>query len=216
MFCNIINKVSILLNKMLYFTYGIFRNPIKNISIWMAFVILWICLQGGEMTMNGKEMFLMATTLVSIMIFISNYLGNQTTDTGNKDNFYLGINIVKNNLYNNFWLQKFSDIPIRLFLWIIVGIPSLILCLDIEFKINWMNKFIWFINNNLKEIKSVWLSVFIVNTFYHIAVLIEAFALAKNNFSISRFYISSREYDKYKTRGTFKSNIAIYCIRFLG
>ena len=82
----------------LFFSYEIIRHPIKNISIWLVGLLALLIYENLSIEIKGKDMFLISIGLVSIITFISNFLEKQTIDIDNKDNFYLGYNIKKNEI----------------------------------------------------------------------------------------------------------------------
>lgn len=170
------------------FIYEIIINPIKNISIWIVICISWILYENIEMNFNGKSMFLMSAGLVSIIKFISNYLEQHTVDIEKKENFYLGYNVKKIRFYDNFWLKQFNNLKIRFLFWVMIIMPSLIICSEQKCKSKMANALFQCVEKNSIYIFSIWIAVFIVCSFYCVALLIESVALSNETFSQSYFY----------------------------
>lgn len=176
------------------------RYPWENISIWLSIILSCFIYKNIEVQLKWKEMFLMSVGLVSIMTFISNYLENQTVDIENKENYYLGYNIKKLKFHENFWLKSFSTIPVRLYFWIIAGIPGIVLCSETYFQSRIFNNFFAIFATKIQYIKSAWLAVFIVSSFFCAALLIESVALSSNAFTRSYLYKTTNQYEEYKIK----------------
>lgn len=186
--------------KLVLSMYAICRYPWKHISIWLSIILSYFIYKNIEVQLKGKEMFLMSVGLVSIMTFISNYLENQTVDIENKENYYLGYNIKKIKFHDNFWLKSFSTIPVRLYFWIIAGIPGIVLCSETCFQSRIFNNFFAVFATRIQNIKSTWLAVFIVSSFFCVALLIESVALSSNAFTRSYLYKTTNQYEEYKIK----------------
>ena len=180
--------------------YVICRYPWKHISIWLSIILSCFIYKNIEVQLKWKEMFLMSVGLVSIMTFISNYLENQTVDIENKENYYLGYNIKKLKFHDDFWLKSFSTIPARLYFWIIAGIPGVVLCSETYFQSRIFNNFFAIFATKIQYIKSAWLAVFIVSSFFCAALLIESVALSSNAFTRSYLYKTTNQYEEYKIK----------------
>lgn len=192
--------------KLVLSMYAICRYPWKHISIWLSIILSYFIYKNIEVQLKGKEMFLMSVGLVSIMTFISNYLENQTVDIENKENYYLGYNIKKIKFHDNFWLKSFSTIPVRLYFWIIAGTPSIVLCSETSFQSEIFNNFFILFTTKIQYIKSSWLAVFIVSSFYCTALLIESVALSSGAFTCSYLYKTTNRYEKYKIELELKNH----------
>lgn len=186
------------ISKLFFFILGIVIHPIKNISIWMIVLLSGLIMGNISIQLTGKDMFLMSAGLVSIMIFISNFLEKQTVDIDNKDNFYLGYNIKKLKFYDNFWLKRFNELPVSLLFWLIAGFPIIVICSKLEFNIEIFNKVFKSMNENIEYIKVIWLSAFVVISTYCTALLIESVALSSKTFSQSYLYKTTNLYEKIK------------------
>ena len=192
--------------KLVLSMYAICRYPWKHISIWLSIILSYFIYKNIEVQLKGKEMFLMSVGLVSIMTFISNYLENQTVDIENKENYYLGYNIKKIKFHDNFWLKSFSTIPVRLYFWIIAGTPGIVLCSETSFQSEIFNNFFILFTTKIQYIKSSWLAVFIVSSFYCTALLIESVALSSGAFTCSYLYKTTNRYEKYKIELELKNH----------
>lgn len=186
------------ISKLFFFILGIVIHPIKNISIWMIVLLSGLIMGNISIQLTGKDMFLMSAGLVSIMIFISNFLEKQTVDIDNKDNFYLGYNIKKLKFHDNFWLKRFNELPVSLLFWLIAGFPIIVICSKLEFNIEIFNKIFKSMNENIEYIKVIWLSAFVVISTYCTALLIESVALSSKTFSQSYLYKTTNLYEKIK------------------
>ena len=186
------------ISKLFFFILGIVIHPIKNISIWMIVLLSGLMMGNISIQLTGKDMFLMSAGLVSIMIFISNFLEKQTVDIDNKDNFYLGYNIKKLKFHDNFWLKRFNELPVSLLFWLIAGFPIIVICSKLEFNIEIFNKVFKSMNENIEYIKVIWLSAFVVISTYCTALLIESVALSSKTFSQSYLYKTTNLYEKIK------------------
>lgn len=180
------------------FIIGIVIHPIKNISIWMIVLLSGLIMGNISIQLTGKDMFLMSAGLVSIMIFISNFLEKQTVDIDNKDNFYLGYNIKKLKFHDNFWLKRFNELPVSPLFWLIAGFPIIVICSKLEFNIEIFNKVFKSMNENIEYIKVIWLSGFVVVSTYCTGLLIESVALSSKTFSQSYLYKTTDLYEKIK------------------
>lgn len=192
--------------KLVLSMYAICRYPWKHISIWLSIILSYFIYKNIEVQLKGKEMFLMSVGLVSIMTFLSNYLENQTVDIENKENYYLGYNIKKIKFHDNFWLKSFSTIPVRLYFWIIAGIPGIVLCSETSFQSEIFNNFFILFTTKIQYIKSSWLAVFIIISFYCTALLIESVALSSGAFTCSYLYKTTNRYEKYKIELELKNH----------
>lgn len=153
-----------------------------------------------EVSFKGKNMFLMSGGLVSIVIFITNFLEKQTVDIDNKDNFYLGYNIKKLKFYDNFWLKRFNDLSIKLLFWIVAVLPVIVICSELTYKSSIIEMLRGNIKKNIEYIYSVWGAVFIVVSFYCAALLIESVALSSKTFSQSYLYKSTNNYENSRIK----------------
>lgn len=178
------------------FIYEIIINPIKNISILIVICISWILYENIEMNFNGKTMILMSAGLVSIIKFISNYLAQHTVDIEKKENFYLGYNVKKIRLYDNFWLKQFNNLNLRLLFWIMIIMPSLVIVSEQEYKSKILNKLSQHVEINSIYIFPIWTAVFIVCSLYCVALLIESVALSNEFFLQSNLYITANASEK--------------------
>lgn len=185
---------------LLIFIYRIIRYPIKNISIWLVGFLALLIYKNNYIRNNGQEMLLMATGLVSIMIFISNFLEKQTSDTENKDNYYLGYNIKKFKFHDNFWIKRFSELKVKLLFWIIAIIPIITIYSELKHKFEILNKASEIITTHINYIYSIWLGAFLVSSFYCTALLIESVSISSKNFSYSGFYKISNISEKRKIK----------------
>lgn len=183
--------------KVIFFAYDIIRYPIKNISIW--FVGLWALLiyENLSIEIKGKDMFLMSVGLVSIITFISNFLEKQTIDIDNKDNFYLGYNIKKLKLHNNFWLKRFNEIPFKILFWTIAILPIIVIGTELEYSSKVLSEIFKTFSSYIKYINSIWLATFIVCAFYCTSLLIESVDLSRKNFSQSYLYKITNNFERY-------------------
>lgn len=190
--------------KIIFFIYELMRYPIKNISIWIIGFLTYF--MHGNVTVNfkGNEMFLMSVGLVSIMIFISNFLDRQTVDIDDKNNFYLGHNLKKFKFHDNFWFKRFNEVPISLLFWIIASFPIIVICSELQFNSKFLNNVFKNVNANIKHIEFVWLAVFIVISIYFTALLIESVALSSKSFSQSYLYSTTNLYEKDKINKEIK------------
>lgn len=186
------------ISKLFFFFLGIVIHPIKNISIWMIVLLSGLIMGNISIQLTGKDMFLMSAGLVSIMIFISNFLEKQTVDIDNKDNFYLGYNIKKLKFHDNFWLKRFNELPVSLLFWLIAGFPIIVICSKLKFNIEIFNKVFKSMDENIEYIKVIWLSGFVVVSTYCTALLIESVALSSKTFSQSYLYKTTDLYEKIK------------------
>ena len=184
--------------ELFFFIIEIVIHPIKNISIWMIVLFSSLIMGNISIQLTGKDMFLMSAGLVSIMIFISNFLEKQTVDIDNKDNFYLGYNIKKLKFHDNFWLKRFNELPVSLLFWLIAGFPIIVICSKLEFNIGIFNNVFKSMNENIEYIKVIWISGFVVVSTYCTALLIESVALSSKAFSQSYLYKTTDLYEKIK------------------
>lgn len=190
------------------FCYEIIRYPISNISVWLLVGLACIINKDAKLSLNAEEMFSLSLGSLAIVFFITNYLESKTVDIYNKENFYLGYNIMRRRFHDSFWLQKFNDIPIKLYFWIIIVVPTIISCTKIEHNIMILYRVTDIVNENYKLIISIWVATFVISTFYCVAILIEAVSLSRKSFSRSDLYDSSRWGEKnvieYKVKKYFK------------
>lgn len=184
----------------LFFIYGIIKNPIKNISIWLVGLLAVMIYGNISMEIKGKDMFLMSVGLVSIITFISNFLEKQTIDIENKDNFYLGYNIKKLKLHNNFWLKRFNEMPVKLMFWTIAILPIIAICAELEYSSNVLSETFKIFSSHIKYVNSIWLAAFIVCAFYCTSLLIESVDLSRKNFSQSYLYKITNQFEKLKIK----------------
>lgn len=203
-----------LLRKLLSYLESVFSDIIdlikwliKNIPFWIVILLsILFYSEKIEGLISGKEMLIFSTGLISIITFISNYLDSQVTDIDKKENFYLGFNIKKAKFYDNFWLKRFSNVPIRLFFWLIAVIPVLILFSEVKYS----NPILKIIYNLIIQkhtiIISIWLAIFVVSTFYCIAILIESLELSRMSFWQSYVYVKARIFDKYNIEKKVEKN----------
>lgn len=197
---------SLKIMELYYFIREIVIHPIKNISIWLVGLLSYIIYRNIEIEFNGKNIFLMSTGLVSIMTFISNFLEKQTIDREDKNNFYLGYNIKKIKFYDNFWLKKFNELPVKLLFWIIAIIPIITLFSELKYKSGILDEISKIIIQNIKYTNSLWMATFILSSFYCTSLLIESVSLSSKNFSQSYFYKTTNELEKRKIRLYLKKN----------
>lgn len=194
--------------RFILFFYEAIRYPIKNISIWLIIVLFYIIFRNTEIIMTGKDMFLMSIGVVSIVTFISNYLEKQTIDIEMKENYYLGFNIKKMRFHDNFWINSFNNVPIKILFWLIAIIPVIITFSSSKLKLSILIQLSNYINNNINILKSLWMAVFIVNSFYCVAILIECISLSRISFSQSYLYEtvyeSEKKYIKFKNEEYYK------------
>ncbi|WP_100489195.1 hypothetical protein [Sporolactobacillus pectinivorans] len=190
------------------FIIDIMIHPLINISIWMATAVYFCINKVDIYKLSGKEMFLFSAGLVTILTFIVTFLQSVTVDSSKKENFYLGYNL-KRNLYDNFWIKRFNEMHIKLFLWSLIIIPVLKIASNYHYEYGMLNSVI----DNLKVIGSslysIWLSIMIMICIYCAAILIESIYQAKNIFRMSNIYQSENwiakiriemEIKKYFTR----------------
>lgn len=192
--------------EILFLIFKVVIYPIKNISIFITIILYFFIYKNFEIVYKGKDMFLMTISLVSILIFITNYLNNQTVDIEKIENYYLGYNIKKFKFYNNFWMKKFKFFPIKLFFWIIIIIPIIIILGEQEYKYKSLNIIFLNIFRNIKYINSVWISLFIVISFYCIVLFIESVSLTTKSFFMSYLYKNDYIYEKNKIRLELKKS----------
>ena len=178
------------------FCYEIIRYPISNISIWAVVGLAYIININVELSLNEEKMFSLSLGSLAIVFFITNYLESKVVDIDKKENFYLGFNIMRRRFHDNFWLQKFNDIPIKLFFWIIIVIPTIILCTEVKHNIKILDGVTNVVNKNSRLIISIWVATFVISAFYCVAILIESVSLSRRYFSISNLYNNSRWGDK--------------------
>lgn len=178
------------------FCYEIIRYPISNISIWAVVGLAYIININVELSLNAEKMFSLSLGSLAIVFFITNYLESKAVDIDKKENFYLGFNIMRRRFHDNFWLQKFNDIPIKLFFWIIIVIPTIILCTEVKHNIKILDGVTNVVNKNSRLIISIWVATFVISAFYCVAILIESVSLSRRSFSISNLYNNSRWGDK--------------------
>lgn len=186
--------------RLLFFVCEIARHPIKNISIWLVGLLPLLIYRNLPTELKGKEMFYMSAGLVSIITFISNFLERQTIDTENKDNFYLGYNIKKLIFHNNFWFKSFNELPVKPLSWIIAILPIISIGVELDYGSRALNEMRGIIVAHIKYIDSIWLSAFIVGSFYCIALLIETIDLSRKNFSQSYLYKITNKFEKLKIK----------------
>lgn len=186
--------------RLLFFIYEIVRHPIKNISIWLVGLLTVLIYGSLSIEIKGKDMFFMSAGLVSIITFISNFLEKQTIDIENKDNFYLGYNIKKFKLHNNFWFRRFNELQVKLLFWIIAIIPIISIGVELDYSSKVLNEMLGRIAIHIKYIDSIWLSALIVGSFYCIALLIETVDLSRKNFSQSYLYKITNKFEKFKIK----------------
>lgn len=186
--------------RLLFFVYEIARHPIKNISIWLVGLLALLIYGSLSIEIKGKDMFFMSAGLVSIITFISNFLEKQTIDIENKDNFYLGYNIKKLKFHNNFWFKRFNELPVKLLFWIIAIFPIISIGVELDYSSKVLNEMLRIIVAHIKYIDSIWLSAFIVGSFYCIALLIETIDLSRKNFSQSYLYKITNKFEKLKIK----------------
>ena len=184
----------------LFFVYGIIRNLIKNISIWLVGLLAVMIHENISLEIKGKDMFLMSVGLVSIITFISNFLEKQTIDIENKDNFYLGYNIKKLKFHNNFCFKRFNELPVKLLFWIIAILPIISIGVELDYSSKVLNEMLGIIVAHIKYIDSIWLAAFIVCAFYYTSLFIEAVDLSRKNFSQSYLYKINNQFEKRKIR----------------
>lgn len=134
-------------------------------------------------------MFLFSAGLVTILTFIVTYLESHTIDLNKKENYYLGYNLKKQNMYNNFWLKSFNEVPIKLFLWVLASFPVIKMAVKYKYYIEILEIIKSFLNDNT-YVYSIWLSVVIVTCFYCTAILIESVCLSRISFVRSSLYDS--------------------------
>lgn len=182
---------------MVFFIFEIIRYPIKNISIWLVGVLFFLIYGNVKIEVRGDRMFLMSLSLVSIMIFIANFLEKQTIDIENIDNFYLGYNIKKLKFHNNFWLKRFNEFPVKLLFWTISIIPIISICSGLEYNSEVLKEIFRNIELKLKYINSIWLATFIVCSFYCAALLIELVSLSSKIFSQSYLYKTTHSFEEF-------------------
>lgn len=186
------------------FIYEAIWHPIRKISIWLVVLLFWIIDENFEVKLDGTEMFLMSTGLVSIVMFITNYLANQTVDIEKKENYFLGFNIKKMRFHDNFWVKKFNDIPIKLFFWLIAIIPIMIICLSFSYNFIILSKLATYMNRNILCMKALWMSIFAISCFYCIAILIESISLSRDAFSQSYLYKTTQNFEEYLIKKKIK------------
>lgn len=188
------------LMRLLFFVYEIARHPIKNISIWLVGLLAFLIYGSLYIEIKGNDMFFMSAGLVSIITFISNFLEKQTIDIENKDNFYLGYNIKKLKFHNDFWFKRFNELPVKLLFWVIAIIPVVSISAELDYSSKVLNEMLGRIAIYIKYIDSIWLSAFIVGSFYCIALLIETVDLSRKNFSQSYLYKITNKFEKLKIK----------------
>lgn len=215
-----VDKLISFINVIITFCYEIIRYPISNISVWLVVGLACIINKDVKPSLNAEEMFSLSLGSLAIVFFITNYLESKTVDIYNKENFYLGFNIMRWRFHNNFWLQKFNDIPIKLFFWIIIVIPIIILCTEVKHNIKILDGVTNVVSKNSRLIISIWIATFAISTFYCVAILIEAVSLSRKSFSKSDLYDSSKWGEKiaieYKVKGYFEKEFHnIFSIKYI-
>ena len=185
--------------KIIMFIFNVIRHPFINISVWVTLALFWAIKENVEvfLYLDGSKMFVMSAGLVAIITFISTRLESQTIDTDNKENYYYGYNIKKQHMHDSFWLNRFSEAPIKLLFWITAILPVIMICAGIKYNSDLLESIAELINKNELIIESLWLAVYSVNWIYCIAVLIELIYLSRNSFSRSALYITSDYFAKH-------------------
>ena len=195
--------------KIVLFIFEIIRYPISNISIWIVGGLSYLISTNVVIETKGRDMFLMSAGLVSIIIFISNFLEKQTVDIDDKNNFYLGYNIKKLKFHDNFWLKRFNDLPVSLLFWIIAGFPIIVVCSELNFSSKQAKHIFNSLNKYIEYFKIVWVATFIVILIYSVALLIESVALSSKNFSRSNLYQTTNLYEKGKIKTKIRNYFKI-------
>lgn len=198
--CGLMNLLRFCLTQIVeasIFVYEIIRNPIKNVSIWLIGILSLMIYENIEIALKGKEMIMMTVGLVSILTYISNFLEKQTLDIDNKKNFYLGHNIKKLKFHDNFWLKRFNELSVRLVLWVVALAPIVVICAEKNYRNEILNEIFENVAVEMKYIESIWLSVFIVVSFYSAALLIESVALSTESYSQNKLYKTINNSEKH-------------------
>lgn len=209
------NKLYDVIGKLIYLIIGfiafcieLVRHPINNISVWAIGGLACFINKYVELLLNANKMFSLSLGSLAIVFFITNYLESKVVDIDKKENFYLGFNIMRRRFHDNFWLQKFNDIPIKRFFWAIIAIPTIILCTELKYNIKILDDVTSVVNKNSRLIISIWVATFVISAFYCVAILIEAVSLSRKSFSKSALYDSSKWGEKiaieYKVKKDFK------------
>ena len=209
------NKLYDVIGKLIYLIIGfiafcieLVRHPINNISVWAIGGLACFINKYVELLLNANKMFSLSLGSLAIVFFITNYLESKVVDIDKKENFYLGFNIMRRRFHDNFWLQKFNDIPIKRFFGAIIAIPTIILCTELKYNIKILDDVTSVVNKNSRLIISIWVATFVISAFYCVAILIEAVSLSRKSFSKSALYDSSKWGEKiaieYKVKKDFK------------
>lgn len=169
---------------------------LTHISILLTIAISIVIYENIKVSPTLPAKFKIVGGFVTIIVFISNFFQDQTVDSENIDNYYLGYNIKKQNLYDNFWIKIFANVQLRFLLCVVVIVPFILLISEFNFKwevINWILEIV----RKLKEfIESIWLASLIVVSLNYIAVFIEASNLVRINFSKVYLYKSTDDKEK--------------------
>ena len=177
--------------------FEILSNLIINISVWLLVVLSFVIYKNIKISLTSLTKFKIAGGFLTIIVFISNFFQNQTVDSENIDNYYLGYNIKKQNLYDNFWVKIFSNIRLKLLLCIVVIFPFILLISEFNFKWEIINWIIKIVRKGNEYIESIWLASLIIVSLNYIAVFIEASNLVRIDFSKVYLYKSTNDQEKY-------------------
>lgn len=105
------------------FIYSVFQNPFKRMSIWIVVILFFEANRSFALNLETKQMLVFAVGLVTVLTFLVTYLHANTADTEDKGQYYLGLNKKRWDLYKSFWFKRFTEVPIKLFLWTLIVLP---------------------------------------------------------------------------------------------
>lgn len=202
----IMHRFLYILGQLVTYIVDTIIHPLNNISFWIV-VALFLSINKADIyRLSGKEMFLFSAGLVTILTFIVTFLQSVTVNSRDKENYYLGYNLLKRNFYDNFWMKRFNEMHIKLYLWILVIIPGLKIFSNYHYKYDMLNNVSDYLKQMINNLYYFWISIVVVICIYCAAILIESINLTKNTFSRSNAYQSDNRYEKSKIRRAIKKD----------
>lgn len=135
-------------------------------------------------------MLVFAVGLVTVLTFLVTYLHANTADTEDKGQYYLGLNKKRWDLYKSFWFKRFTEVPIKLFLWTLIVLPVFKLITGHYIKAEYFFNTGITLDKLFNYVDSLWVAIAIVTCAFLAALLIEAVYLSGWRFYRSRGYLS--------------------------
>lgn len=173
----------------------LFRKFVHVFKFILIALIFYMILNNENNYNNIKKigsisMLGMSLAVFPILAFITEFLINKSEDYFNKENYYLGYNLKKFELYNDKIIKSFEQIQINKLILTSFITSCLIIFLKLEFECLISIKANFFIKSIEKLLYSIWLTCIASYLFYIVIILYVILNFSKDEFYKGYFYDS--------------------------